>query len=295
MEKLSTLQKGLLDWLWLSETESKSLGVIERRCTNFYAQFYPDEDRSMAKYILMFPLLRSGVLEFYGQNQYGIAPSCALKLREQILLVNPPYSIIECIDVIPVQLFPGLYLHNYSKKLGTKLRALNIPCNAFSLGSSISQFSSVENIVQSWRNTSVSDPRGYLIFKDKWMAYSELSVHRVYKKSNEANAHRLCLLNSDTWKVIPSRETNPDAFALAVLWSKIKGDQKLKIEYYSKKKMLVINENVFPFLIERLILIHALLNGAHQEDLLKREYFMERSHFRILNKLMGYKIELHHE
>ena len=86
------IQKGLLDWLWLEPNLLRPLSNIENVCIKLYEQYFPNQNSRNAKYQVFYPLLKYGRIEFYGNKNFGLSPSCALMTNKRVLFSNIPLN-----------------------------------------------------------------------------------------------------------------------------------------------------------------------------------------------------------
>lgn len=288
------LQEGILEWFWVESANTQKYASIDARCQNLFKQFFPKRDPSVAKYELFEPLLRMGCLEFYGDNQFGLSPTCALMTEKYVLIMNLPAGLHENLleSGKAIISLPGIFILDRTTQVLQQLYTFNIPVTSFKLLNSLSKLPLPESIIHSWEDSIVIDSSSYLYYQDQWLAGNGCEIIGVYKKSNKIYAERLCRLNTGAWKTIPNREKNPDAFNLAVTWSKLNNDLTVKIYYDPELQLLSVREWQFPMLIERLLVFNTLLQAR---DVSGRDYSLDKAAFRQLNKWLNNKITIKHE
>lgn len=285
------LQKGVLQWFGLESGQAKSFASIDNVCVNLYKQLLPFQQAKNAKYEIFFPLVRYGVVEFYGENKYGLAPSSALSSEKYILLCNIPHSTLEYQTptlVLDTQL--GIKVYKNTPSAISFLNAGRIPSNQFQLSEALAKMN-FESILNSWEDSKVIEPKQYVLFDHAsgWVNPKGYQKIGVYKKSKEPFAQRVLQIQEHQWKSIPSRENNLDAFNLAVTWSQLQRSGELKIKYYRSQRKLVVSDVFFPLIVERLLLLNSLLQ-VPEPDVTKQHYFLGESDFNVLNNLFGNRI-----
>lgn len=295
MMNIQKLQKGLLDWFWLDSNQLKAYSSIENTSIKLFEQYFPNLDVIKAKYEIFYPLLKYGVLEFYGNKKFGLSPSSALFTDTHILLINIPLnrknSHHTLYDYCNSNL--GIEVLKNSPTSIADLKKLNIPHSKFILSMCLIRIASFESIIYNWVDDKVIDSNNFYLFNDnyKWIKSKFNYKKGVYKKSSENYAQRVVKLSEYNWKIIPSRDYNIDAFNIAVIYSQIQNNWDIGLKYYEMENKLVISNNYFPIIIERLLFINTLLELNENINVFNRQYFIKKTDFNILNKLFAYKID----
>ncbi len=291
---IQNLQKGLLSWFWLDPNQIKKYNVIENICVKLYQQYYYDQNPQKAKYEIFHPLIKFGVLEFYGDKSYGLSPSCALYSNSSILLINVPLEILQSNTYTFTYNNPnlGIIVIKNSAKAIFELSNFSIPVSNFILSNSLKKLSSFKSIINGWIDDTVLNSKTFDLFNEnfKWAKNEFKYKSNLYKKSSESYAQRTIKTSNDKWKIVPSRDSNIDAFNLAVIWNQLQNNWPLEIKYIEKENKIIITNNFFPLIIERLLFINTLLQFDNGVNVFKREYFINKSDFNILNKQFENKI-----
>lgn len=294
------LQKGLLSWFWFEPEDYKSFSSIDNICINLYKQhlpeeYYPEKPSKNAKYEMLSPLIRYGLIEFYGNNKYRLSPSCALHSNSHIIFCNIPVLLQQKVnDLCIYNNELGIQVYKKSNAVVTFLKERVVPHSKFVLFDFLKAVSSFEKIINAWNDETVIDSNGYSFFcsNNTWSNNVLKPSKGLFKKSDEVYAQRVCKISGNKWKCIPSRESNIDGFNIAVIWGQIQNNWDIKIKYYVNESKLVVKNIFFPLVIERLLFLNTLLEGEYEFDFLKGQYFIRQKDFNILNKIFDNKIEV---
>src|SRR5260221_5283548 len=140
------LQKGLIEWFQIVPTDKKSWGQINMGCKKLYHQYHPEEDPSFAKNKIFYPLLRLGLIEFYGSGTYGLAPSCCLVGKSHLVFINTPSSILGSQHIRASQLNSIIITDRTTETLKIS-KENNIPIIDFNLSTALYRIHSFESII----------------------------------------------------------------------------------------------------------------------------------------------------
>ncbi|MET4141461.1 hypothetical protein [Pedobacter sp. UYP1] len=291
------LQSAILEWFWFEQDKYKTIFKIEKRCKDLFHQFYPNQPVSNAKYQLFYPLVRYGMIEFYGAGKFALSPTCALVSANFILLINLPTTLRRSLDEINSfsEPFLGYVRYPFSKPLLQAIKNKKINCEEFDMGIMLRKLPSLVSLIKTWEKENVIDPTPFLFFDGKWGKYPGETYLGVFKKSDLAYSQRVCRLGPDEWRVIPEQTQHIDAFSIAVLWSKTHCAKTIGASYITKTSKLVLTETFFPLAVERLLSINTMLNRIDSSAMTKRNYHVNQHHFRLLNHFLSNSIESTYE
>lgn len=288
-----TLQEGLLNWFWLSPLETKRLPAIENICNKLYEQYFPERLKA-AKYEIFYPLLKYGLIEFYGDNSYALSPSSGVFNDDLIALINIPEILLNKVEPCIFEYKFGIKLYRNSGELLSFLDENKIPSSKYNLRGILKQIPSLDSIVNLWKDDSVNDVSNYfyLTKSSSWATNNIAPMKGVYKKTQELYSQRGVKVSENKWKRLPSRGDNIDAFNIAILWKQIQNDENVGVKFQVSRNIVLI-ENIFlPVVIERLLFLNTILQPINSIEVFKRQYIINRKEFEILNKLLGNKIQL---
>lgn len=240
----------------------------------------------------MFPLLRYGVIEFYGKEGFALSPSTSLRKKNVLLLSNCQFINSAIINNIINEFNLGLSVNDFTQSFKGELYEKEVPLSNFSLLHCLTKFNSLANTISCWEVDQQTPSANYQYFsKDSsWINTNRNTANGVYKKGKEPYSQRTVKIAERNWRLIPTKE-NVDSFNIAVSWSGIFNDWNLRASYNTQKEMLLIDGPYFPIILERLLSINTLLENKEHYNVFERRYFISNTDFRVLNRLFNYKLE----
>ena len=284
--RTAELQKGIWQWFALDPANSRSFTAVNKMCTQLYSQYRPDQPGKNARYHLLYPLLRYGIIEFYGDNRLALSPTAILEGDHGVLFLNVPG--VESALVKETQFFSLTGLSGYPKSSAVRsfIKETGIPLSTFCLRESLGCFPNLDTVVKEWPEIPLLDHERCYHFNESnsWQLVIP-GKKGIYKRSAEPYVQKMLLFGPDQWKVVPKPEQHIDAFSIAWLWSKLQNGQTMEVTYLPKTQLLTVHTPFFPLLIERLLFVHTLLNRKDLIDPLMRQYFITPDEFKILNHL----------
>ena len=287
------LQEGLLKWFWLTPLETKRLPAIENICNKLYEQYFPERLKN-AKYEVFHPLLKYGLVEFYGDNNYALSPSSVIFSADFTALINIPEKLLGIIAPPHFESKLGIDVYPNSTALMSLINASKIPTTKYDLRLTLRQLPSLDYIVNSWKDDTINDFSNfhYWTKSNSWSANYIPATKGIYKKTQELYSQRGVKLSENKWKKIPLRNDNIDAFNIAILWKQIQNNENLGVKFQASSNIIFIENIFFPILIERLLFLNTILQPLSYVEVFKRQYKISKREFEILNRLLGNKIEL---
>lgn len=291
--RTADLQKGLWQWFALDPANSRSFTAVNAVCTQLYSQYRPDQRGKYARYQLLYPLLRYGIIEFYGDNRLALSPSAILEGEHGVVFLHVPGVEATLDKEAPLFSFPGLSVYSKSSAVRSVMKEAELPITTFHFRESLNRFPAFDTVVKAWQDISLLELERCYYFNDgnTWQLVAPVKKG-IYKRSAEPYVQKMLLLGTDQWKVIPKPEQHIDAFSIAWLWSKLQNDRTLEVTYCLKTQLLTVHTPFFPVLIERLMFVHTLVNSKYKIDPFKRQYFMVPDEFKTLNQLFQNRITL---
>lgn len=293
--RLDTI-KGILHWFHFETDKLRSYQSIVKTCRR---TLWPVIDDKKAKYTIydtFYPLLRWGLVEYYGNYRFRLSPTAGIFNSNKILVFNPPSIANEALLSLQLpQHLPGILSFRYSSEVVTSCKAYNIPLKKFDLSQCLYLVPSIGKLIRSWEKEQIVDTLGYLLFNEHslWVKTTQqLIVTGVYKKSDKNFAGKVIKLSDEDWKTVPDRKQQLDGFALAVLLSRIQNGHDLAIHYLKKEELLVVNTHFFPIILERLLSMNTLLSLNTQADVAKRIYHLDNKSFVRLNTIFHNAIQI---
>ncbi len=248
---------GIYNWFAKEPLRLRSLSAIDQRCHNLSA---PAADLYEARSRFFTPLLRCGVIEFYGAGQFGLAPTCAIRSGRQLLLINGYPELRLALQAEADPIFPGISrAANFSRQIQV-FQQYQIPYYEFSLATFWRGLPPPAAVIKQWPLTIIDDLNGFEYFDQQWKPVRGLGGPGVYRRSANAYAERYYKTGEGCWHILPKLSDNIDAFNQAVLLDKIQNQRLMDIVYTPNLARLKIGMFQFPIIAERLLLLHTLLN-----------------------------------
>src|SRR5687768_15783123 len=96
------LQTGLWQWFSLTPDDYRSYQAIDAICNRLYEQHHPDTSPKEARYQIFYPLIRYGIIEFYGNNQFALSPTTILESEASVLFLHVPNVALELVEQSPL-------------------------------------------------------------------------------------------------------------------------------------------------------------------------------------------------
>jgi len=282
MNRMKLGLDAVLAWFVKEPKRLRSLHSIDNRCLNltFSAGKSPELYHAREQYFL--PLLRTGVVEFYGNNLFGLGPTCAIVGSGQLLLINTPTNVNKDWQSEGEDITPGIKRLKWRTELSAELRSRGIPCYKFQLKQAMTQLKTPEAVIRSWQAVSPEINSRFEFYKHGWQPVPSDKPSGIYRSTPNGFAQRYYKLNNDMWFIIPDTKSNFDALNIALLNAKVQHSEPIGWSYLQEKGLLTIREKRFPIIPERLLTIHTLLNGS-VNNILNREYYVNDSIKLLLN------------
>jgi len=295
MTDLLSIQKGLLDWFCYEPVKLRSYESIRKLCLEIYPIKNAQDDNKKAIYQLLYPLLRSGLVEFYGNSNFRVSPTAGLLQQGKVLIYHPPLSLTERFhSILSGADIPCVALYQYTPEFIAWCFQNGISIQTFHIGRLLASLRPIHQIIADWEDDKIVDTTGYLYFNSygRWVSNLSPNSHNVVAKKGSRHYAAKCLQLSDgRWKSIPGKKNQPDAFSLAVLYCQIQNEQELAITYDSRQGRISVRTPFFPLPIERLLFINTLFSRTNPDIFSNRTYFLDNRDFILLNKTFNRSIQ----
>ena len=224
---------------YIDSFEYRSLGSIYDACNNL-TPHKEDESDTKAAWLLFYPLLYSGVVDFIGKNKYAIT-------EPLILFNNKNYFYINCrpsFDCFSTP-FVGIVSSDcYDDKLEMSPKTMD----AMQI---LKNIPSIKTIVESYSN---------IYTEDKFDLY-DFSWKKSLATINGGFARYLYIPEPRIIKRVPNRETNPESsFRIPYCYSRVLNNEVNGV-YNSSAKTLKMKRFAMPIMIYRVLLLNSLNNN----------------------------------
>ena len=290
------IQEGIVDWFRFEPTEKRSWLKMDELCKRLYNQYFPLEEPRYAKYHLLFPLLRLGIIEFYGSGTYALSPTCCIKGKKSLVWMNiPPHTLNPFQDLLPQLSIPTIRLTSDSNENIAFAKECRIPIITFNLTTGLRTIPGFECLFETWSDETVIDDSHFSMFipGQSWQAPLSDSQEGLYKNGSEAFSSKLLKINAHHWKKVPSQQQNIDGFNMAATWSAIRKNSRLNVGFNSRCNLIEIRSPYFPIVVERLLALNTLTQPSYCQQIMGRKYYLQDSDFQILNRLFDNKIPIY--
>lgn len=296
MNNFQQLQEALLNWFRYSPAELKSFYSINKLCRSISQRYSITGDPNNFVYKLLYPLIKRGLVEFYGEGKFRLSPTSILFNQHFLFACHVPESIREKIGVVSYsEPFSGITIYTYSDCVLRDFINQGIPSNHFNLRSILSKILPLQQIIKEWEDDDDIEGIGiaelcYWGEGNRWVNKHDSPECGVFRKGNESYNEKVLRINNHQWKKIPAGEDNIDAFSLAVLYGKIYNNYNIGLSYVASEQVLSVNNQYFPLSLERLLFINSLLSGHSVVDGYWGKYFINPKDVEVFNNLLDRKI-----
>lgn len=285
-------------WKWFSadSTKFKSYQQISTVCQEIAKAFVHEEYIGYAIYDLFYPLFRSGVVEFYGNNRYRLSPTAFIKFKNKLIICNPDHTLEKFIKLHEVEApIPGLWIMPSLPEISGVIKEMLSSSSSFEIENLLKCIKPLEEIVMGWDDDVVVNQDSFISEKTNSLIYSyhfsEVGNY-LFRKSAETYAAKTFRWKENTWKVVPVLQQHPDGISISLLLSSIRNKEDLHILYDKCNHLLIIKNRFFPIIIERILILNTFLNEKTLAKPNERVYFLNTSCFEILNNIFHRSITI---
>lgn len=279
-------QLGILHWFYLEREKLKSFTSIDNRCVNIWRQTHEESSVYKAKYRYFYPLLRSGVIEFYGEGKFAASPTCIVNNEQFAVLINYPETLIKNVpENTIVSRYPGIVVTLNSVEVRKFSSESKIPQSRFILPQVLEKVF-LPRVIKQWEDTHIAETINFNHFDNHWNRDFESTSTGVFRRSSKPYSERLITFDQHKWKVIPHNNENIDGFNIAVTSTKKTG-WKSALKYNEKLNILSIRDPFFPILLERFLFLNTLLNFSPTYNPNNRDFYINTTDLKLLSRILG--------
>lgn len=281
---------------WFKHHGVKTMPQIKQNVTNICNSY---EFEGNGLYLIFYPLVRKGFIDFIGEDKYQIAPSIIIYDQnsglstginlneEQINQIKEIFKIFE-IDMFSVIRFK-------SKKDQTQSICNEIDC-AFGI-------SNIDQVLSNF--PKIKEVLDKNITLDGYGFYYNLSKHKIDENSKiksigifttEKDSHKYYFYDGSECYEIKSGKNNPEEWCIAETYQAIKEGVEF-LSYNDQTKQLTVKNINIPILIDRILRIPSLylvdgVTTANYKTIYKN---ISSSIIKQLNRIFETKIKINNE
>ena len=294
-EKLYDIEllQGLL-LKWFSHYEKISISKIRIGCNNLFEENIIKKSNPL--YLLFYPLVRQGLIEFSGDGKYHLANSS--------IFFNDKLKTAIGINLSKTQKLKltSNYEHAVEDKLGivrltTTKKSIqqfcvnnNVSLNAINVNGTFSNFPTIEKVIHSLNKVSItSNVEYYNIRYRRWEKTKEFK-NGIFRISDDSVQKYFRIKNKYDLS-IPSSNYNPEIRFIAEIYQ-AKLEEIDFISYDRKAKKLKVIDAFLPILIERFLRLASFHNteGVFQDSKTTIYSNIDLSTVKEMQRIFGVKI-----
>jgi len=289
------LQEGLIDWFRLTPFEAKSIQQAEKVCEGLYSQYFPSKNVGSAKYQILYPLFRLGIVEFYPSGRCCLSPTCILEGSGTLVWINPA-QIGEAIwtnKIIASYPF-GMVVSKKDRHSIGELKNLDLKLSLFNFKGALQAIPRFDKIIASWPEQLIVDETRFSTFigVSNWKRLPFTPEKGLFRSATETYGPRLVKLDSSYWRVVPSEKQNVDAINIASTWALLQNSSDLGVSYSQNRNTITIANIRFSLILERLLVLNTIIHTPENYSPEHRHYYISKADFQILNELFDHKINI---
>lgn len=262
--RLTDLQN--LFYVWMSKFEKRSLENIKVHC-DFLNESY-GLNLSYPNWSIFWPLVFNGLIDHIGKGYYALTAPIIIDYVSHYVYINYKPN-----NVKSKQLTSGIYL---SEKIDNPRDFAVIKVDPLSV---LKKFPTVKDVVDTFEK-SYRNPKELAYYHWK-------SGQGIAKLEAEGITHYFSIPEELYMRELPSRASNPEAFAIAYSYSRAINEEP-NGKYNESNNTLALPTFALPYLLYRVLLLHSLSNGVMPE--VRDKYFIfnnvPTSYIRQLNRIL---------
>lgn len=251
---------------WFKHHGVRTLSQIKQNTTNL-CNSYDFEGNGL--YLIFYPLVRKGFIEFIGEDQYQIAPSIIFhhQLSSISIGINLTEEQIKHINCIPTEFtIDSLGVIRFvsdtkvAEYISNELNCKFSMPNASVILSNFPKLSDtmINETFSGFTRSIIPDSITVFHYKLRTHQFDEIAkIKAVGIFKMEKEAHRYYFYNGSDCYEIPSRKYNPEAWNIAETFQGVKGDFDFLL-YNEKSEQLIIKTINIPILIDRVLRLPSL-------------------------------------
>ena len=298
MEEIIDAQNLLLKWFKAQGGEHFSLTKIKFICRELNEQFDLQLATKDAYYRIALPLIRLGLIDFYGLNRMALAPSTFLINAENVIGINIPDRLNKTLKKENIEGYVGEFeMMRFPIKYRSTIQKIAIenhcPIKPTNQQGILKKLPSLKKVALTLLDSKIMLLEianfEYLSFNEGWTKSSQLPG--IYRATKDVFSNRYFFDGKD-WFAFDSTQ-NPDTFNILACYTYLLNDWDLGISYCAQTKKLIVKQIYFPILLSRLLFLCTANNQEISVAINKGIYSnISRRIFLDLNRILAQKITI---
>jgi len=293
MGHIQLARRLLLKWFKAQGNKIHTRHKIRLLCQELNSQFNLGIPDKSSFYVLFEPLLRIGLMDYYGNGKYFLTSSVLLLYPNTIIGIN-------ITDELKAKLVDEQIAFNKAsfgiirlsisnlKQIQNISIDFNVPLEHPSDVYLFTQLPDLGHTIKLWKKEKLFETTNFQYYTNGSWKSNEGNMG-IYRSAEEAYAKRLFFDGQGNWYLIP-RADNPDAFNIAASYSSVVNNWDLGICYHKEKQRLEIENIYFPILLDRLLFKYTI---PQEQDMLRDRY--KTTYFNIPNNVFHQINRIYHQ
>lgn len=231
-------------------------GVVEQHFRN------DSEIARAAPYKWFLPIFRLGLIEFVGNGRYGISPTVLLRMGDKLALVNGTEKMIAQISSTfsdaSIDHFGVLRFSSSPLEANEFAKELDIEVSTPNILAWLRQIPRVFDIPNTWGKEQGELPKVAQVYKERdgWVSKREANIGIIFRSIPNGGSQKYLINHENECIRIPTTQTNPDAFNVALCVSRVIQGRPTGIHFERNLGTIEFRSGSIPILLERLLRIH---------------------------------------
>ncbi|MBA4411162.1 MAG: hypothetical protein C0397_17310 [Odoribacter sp.] len=245
---------------WYKHHGVRSMQQIRQNVTNLCNSYEFDGN---GLYLIFYPLVRKGFIEFIGEDTYQIAPSIIINdqisgMSTGINLNEEQIKQIMCIsEIIEIDMFGVIRFKSETNQTQTICKEINCAFTISNINQVLSNFPMIREVVSRFDKNITLDGYGYHYKLSKHKIDENSKIKSIGIFTTEKDSHKYYFFDGTDCYEIPFKEHNPEGWSIAETYQAIKEGIEFLV-YNDQTKQLIVQSINIPILIDRILRITSL-------------------------------------
>lgn len=257
-------QELLYNWIY-HQNKPIRLGRIMKACEGLMQdEVYSENEYKNRLYLLFFPLVKYGLVEFMGNDSYSMSPSVIITDKTYTIYtaINLPRrninELMKQCDDYTINKFRIIRFTSNKDSMLEYCKEYNIP---FIIPDPLNALKQIPSIVSMINILPTKDltkrPNNYFRIGRGWKTVKDMTVDGIYKHGEDILNTRYFLIHGN-YKKIPGRDTNPD-YSFIAQCAQIALNNEKPLVYNQTTEELKIETIInIPIIVERVLRISSV-------------------------------------